>query len=222
MAETPIAPSEPPRTTGWAIAALGTSLSIFCPLLTLIGPLLAVRALVEIRAHPTRRGRGMAVAALWIGLACTLGWIATLFWWNGHVRQMLLHGPEPAIRAGMAGDVVTFKNAFTAAGANASDEQARAFLDALRSRYGMIISAAQDQSAPVAGNATQPSTTIAPATQAVAGQISGRSAVVPYLLTFERATIRADLRVTLFARGLAPRFEWIRIKDPTAEDLTYP
>src|SRR5687767_6484009 len=84
----------------WAMVALGTSVAFCCPLATIIGPLLAVRALVEIRANPRMSGRGMAIAALCIGALGCVGWIAFMFCWNANVRDPMLHGPQAAIRAG--------------------------------------------------------------------------------------------------------------------------
>jgi len=216
----------PPRMSAWAVAALGTSLSCFCPLLTLLGPLLAVRALVEIRANPAARsGRGMAVAALGIGAASTLLWIGGFFWWNIHVRNMLLTGPQAALDAGTAGDITGFKSAFTAGSASAPDERARAFLDEVRRRYGTFLGAAQDHAAPLAASATQPAvpaSAAASSTPEATGQISGRTAVLPYVLRFEQQDVAADVSITLFARGLAPRIDWIRIKDQQRGDLRYP
>ena len=58
------------------------SLALVCPLLTIIGPMLALRALVEIRVNPGVTGRGLAIAALWIGIPATLFWIGFAIWWS--------------------------------------------------------------------------------------------------------------------------------------------
>jgi hypothetical protein len=187
--------ADAPRISGWAIAALGTSLALFCPLLTIIGPLLAIRALVEIRAHPTRGGRTLAIAAIWIGVAGTIAWIALIIWWNANVRDALLRGPEDALFAGYAGDLTEFRSAFTGTGTLLSDEQVRAFLDTLRDRHGLFQSARQDHMV------------MPPA------QSGGRSVVIAYVLTFDSGTVRAESGVRLFADFLVPKLESITVKD---------
>jgi hypothetical protein len=169
----------------------------------------------------------MALAALWIGVASTLLWIGMMFWWNTHVRGLLLHGPQDAIRAGMAGDIAAFRGAFIGEGATASDDRARVFLDALQQRYGRLVSAAQEQSPatptpPAAQPATSAPATILQPPASQPGQFSGRSATVPYMLMFEGGNVKADVRITLFAHGLAPAFEWITVKDASQGNLTYP
>ena len=197
---------ERPRggTSRWAMFALGTSLAFCCPVLTIIGPLLAVRALVETRANPGMRGRGMAIAAMWIGVIGCAAWIALLFWWNANVRNAMIHGPQAALHAGMAGDLAAFREQFVGDGATAGDDRANTFLAAIRDRYGAFQYAAQDQMA--AGST--------PAT--------GREVTIPYVLNFDRGPVKSDVRLLLFARGLEPRLQAITIKDALRGELTYP
>ena len=197
---------EPPKVgvSRWAVAALGTSMAFFCPLLTIIGPLLAVRALVEIKANPGKTGRGMALAALWIGAAGAVAWIAFMLWWNANVREALIHGPQAAMAAGMSGDKGAFRAQFTGDGSAASDETVDAFFAELKSRYGAFQSALQDDMA------TAPD------------QTGDTSVQIPYVLNFERGPIKADVRILLFASGLRPRLQSITVKDSQRAPLTYP
>ncbi len=197
---------ERPRsgTSRWAMVALGTSLAFCCPVLTILGPLLAVRALVETRANPAMRGRGMAIAALWIGVVGCAAWIALLFWWNANVRDAMIHGPQAAIHAGMAGDLAAFHDQFVGAGATASDDRANAFLAAIGDRYGAFQYAAQDQMAAASTPAT------------------GREVTIPYVLNFDSGPVKSEVRLVLFARGLKPRLQTITIKDAMRGELTYP
>ena len=188
----------------WAVLAFGTSLALFCPLLTIIGPLLGLRALVQIRAHPGRTGRGMALAAIWIGCIGCVGWIILLIWWNTNVRRELLQGPQTALALAFAGENASFKERFIGDGAAADNARIKAFIDPLRERYGRFQSAMQDDSAP------------APT------QDGGRSVVIPYVLQFEGGPVKADTRILLFAKFLAPRLESITVKDAERGDLTYP
>jgi hypothetical protein len=188
----------------WAIAALGTSMAFVCPLLTLIGPLLAVRALVEIKANPGKTGRGMAIAALWIGVLAAVGWIAFMFWWNANVRAFLIHGPQDAIVAGMRGNASAFRDQFIGDGTGGSDAAIASFAGELRSRYGEFQLARQDSQA------------------AAPDQTGDASVMIPYELLFERGAAKADVRIRLFARGLVPRLESITVKDAQKAPLTYP
>lgn len=201
-------PGEQPRTgvSGMAIAALGTSMAVCCPLLPLAGMLLGLRALIEIRAHPQRGGRNMARAAIWIGAIAFLGWVVLLVWWNGNVRTALLHGPQEALRAGMTGDLAAFRGEFIGPGSTADDTRVQTFIAALSSRYGTFVSAAQDDSAP------------APT------QSGGRDVVIPYVLTFDRGDppVKAEVHILLFAKLLSPRLQSIIVKDAERGDLAYP
>ena len=188
----------------WAMIALGTSVAFCCPLATIIGPLLAVRALVEIRANPRMSGRGMAIAALWIGALACAGWIAFMFWWQANVREPMISGPQAALQAGMAGDLAAFRDEFIGDGATVGDDRINEFLAAIRDRYGVFQYAAQDQMA-----GTPP-----PA--------SGRDFTIPYALNFDSGQVRSEVRWALFARGLEPRMWSITIKDAQRGELTYP
>jgi hypothetical protein len=89
------------RTSGWAIAGLFFSAALCCPLMTLIGPLLGLRALIQIRADPQRiAGVGLARAAIVLGLLATVAQAGSLWWWQNHARSRMLQGPATEIRAG--------------------------------------------------------------------------------------------------------------------------
>lgn len=193
-----------PGVSRWAVLALGTSLALFCPLFTVVGPMLGLRALVHIRAHPQRTGRGMALAAIWIGAIGCVGWIALLIWWNTNVRKELLLGPQTALRQAFAGDDHAFRERFIGDGASAPDARIKAFIDPLRERYGEFLSASQDDAAP------------APT------QSGGRDVVIPYVLQFDSGPVHADTHILLFAKLLGPRLMSITVKDPVRGDLTFP
>lgn len=188
----------------WAMVALGTSMAFFCPLLTLLGPLLAVRALVEIRANPLKTGRGMAIAALWLGALGCVGWIVLMFWWNANVRAALIHGPQAALQVGMAGDLAAFRAEFTGDAATADDVRINMFIRELRERYGQFQFAAQDAKA------------------ANPNQASGRDVVIPYELNFDRGPVKCDAGILLFARGLKPKLTSIVVKDPMRGEVRFP
>jgi hypothetical protein len=187
--------SHAPRTSGWAIASLAASLGILCPVLTVAGVLLGVRALVEIKAHPLRRGRGMALAGLWIGVAASIAWVVLIFWWNANVRVLLKRGPEQALRAAYAGDLAAFREQFIGPACGVSDQEIHAFIHTLRQRHGAFIESAQDDM-------------VSPPRQT-----GERSVTIPMRYVFESGSARGEVQVLLFARGLAAKLQSITIKD---------
>ncbi len=186
---------EPPRVSAWAIASLAASVGVLCPLLAVIGPLLGVRALVEIKAHPSRRGRGLALAGIWLGVASTIAWIVFVFWWNVNVRHVLRRGPDDALRAAYSGDFSAFREAFIGRGANVSDEEIRTFIDSLRERHGAFVESRQDDMV------SQPK------------QTGERSVKIPIMYTFESGNVRGEVQVLLYARVLAAKLQSITVKD---------
>lgn len=192
----------------WALASLLCSLIVLCPIATLLGPLLGVRALVEIRRNPLRTGRGMAIIGIVVGLAATVGWGVAARWWHVHARTPMLEGPTAPLRAGLAGRVAEFQAAFHGDGAVAAD--APAFLEEVRGRYGVLRGSAQRRVAP--GQAA-----------ADAGWAGGRVRI-PYTLQFEGAAVEADAEFVLFddAGGLVLGFGWVALRDDELGDLVYP
>ncbi len=196
-------------TSGWALAAALCSSVFFCPLLTLIGPILGVRALFHINALPGRRGRGLALAGIIVGSLASLWWLVVALWWNANARRPMIEGPRVAMQAGQAGDLPAFKSAFTGAGASASDEEARAFLDELTRRYGplrlSIQGSAEDRQGPAMTD----------------GRVS-----IPYELIFSGgSTVQARAEFIVTEPGsLRPtlKFGSIHVIDPQEGDLAYP
>ena len=186
---------ESPRVSGWAMASLACSAGVLCPLLSVVGAMLGVRALVEIKAHPSRRGRRMALAGVWIGVAATLVWIVFIIWWNANVRHLLKRGPEDALRAAYASDFTAFRQQFTGPGAIAGDQEIRAFIETLTQRHGGFIESVQDDM-------------VSPPKQT-----GERSVTIPMRYVFESGTARGEAQVLLFARVLAAKLQSITIKD---------
>ena len=198
----------PPRTSGWAISALLCSLAVFCPPLTILSPLLAVRALYHIKTAPRRKGRGLAIMALVLGGLTTLGWGWGAWWWNGNIRMPMIRGPLEALRAGTTGDLAGFKSGFFGDGAISSDEEAGRFLSELESRYGRLLSMAQwkGQGAAPAGY-----------------QMRGYR--ITYLMSFETGPINAEGSFVITSAdhpGFIGRFVWLALFDEEQGDLVYP
>lgn len=199
-------PEQPrvPPVSIWAMLSLLCSLVVFCPVLTLLGPLLGVKALMDIRSRPWLRGRGIALAGIIIGLIATAMSGGAGYWWHVNVRTPILHGPAEELRAGYAGDYDRFRAGFIGAGAEASDDAVEAFFRELDRRYGRLISITQDRTVEDEDDA------------------EGLNPYVPYVFHFEREIASAEAELVLFAEGLSPRWKSIMISDPAWGELIYP
>lgn len=200
--------AKPSRTSGWAIGAFLCSLALFCPPLTILSPLLAIRAFYHINAAPYRKGRGLAIVALVLGCLTTLGWGWGAWWWNGNIRRPMISGPVEALRAGMSGDLAGFKSGFFGDGAMAGDEEAGRFLSELDSRYGRLLSMSQRKLQDV----NQPGYQM-------------RGYRITYLMTFETGPINAEGSFVITSAdhsGFIGRFAWLALFDEEQGDLVYP
>jgi hypothetical protein len=208
IVQSPASPGGHARISGWALAALLCSMVAFCPVLTLLGPLLALRALVQIKARPdVFRGTRHAVAAIVLGLVFSLGWFIAGLWWNANVRRPLLDGPADELRAGLAGDIARFKSGFHQSEAT-SDAEADTFLKEMRRRYGdalLQLKQSEDKTR---------------------GQLPEHGpARIPYVLRFNRREVQAEAEFIITEAGRPPmilKWGWIRIIDPAEGDLVYP
>jgi hypothetical protein len=191
--------------SGWAVAALFCSMAIFCPVLTLLGPMLGLRALVQISTHPNRFGKGMAWTAVVLGLAATSAWISLAIWWNFNARPLMLHGPREAIHAGYAKDWQGFRQSLSADAAAASDEEIKQFFAQLESRYGPFIDSAQT-----------------PDAKSIISPDGGRAVTISYLLRFDRDSVEGLMELQFFREGLTPRIGYIHLRDGASGDLVFP
>lgn len=197
-----------PQLSVWALAALLCSMAALCPAATLLGPLLGLRALLQIKARPEQfRGAKYAWWAIGLGLGFTVVWLLIGAWWNLNVRQPLKHGPVDELRAGLSGDIARFKAGFHGS-ETTSDAEAATFLQAVRQRYGNILF------------------TMAQADDASRAQLptQGR-AVIPYQLRFDRGAADAQAQFMISETGGPPmvlKWGWIRIIDANSGDLVYP
>lgn len=200
-----VRPVERPRavTSPWAIAALMCSLVVVCPLATLLGPLLGVKAISEIRARPGLKGMPLAVLSIVLGLGITVFWFFAAAWLNANVRQPVLSGPVDELRAGFAGDVARFREGFID---QVPEDVARAFIDELRARYGSLHGIEQDAAAPPPD-----------------ADANAEPFVVHYVLSFQRDVVEAEAAYVPF-EDFRPvgKWRWILIKDEALGDLRYP
>jgi hypothetical protein len=204
-----------PTTSGLAITSLVLSLTAIIPCLGLItgplGVLLGLVSAVTIPSNPARKGTGLAVAAIIIGLVLSAGQGYGTYWFVGKARQVvskIMAGPADALRAGFAGDVAAFRDDFYSPGAQPSVEEAQAFIDELRSRYGDFVSV----SLPSQNQSYQPT--------------PGETQIVmPYIVEFTNATMNAEVELVIVdetTRQFVMKWGYIKILDPERGDLRYP
>ena len=192
----------------WALASLLCSVSMICPPAAVLGPLLGVRALVEIKSNPNRRGRRLALAGIVIGVLATGGWGVAAWWWNVNARRPMVEGPKVELEAGFRGDLTALKRGFHGDGATAADAEAAAFIAALRERYGRFLGTAQNRGDAAGGS-----------------PIDRSRPRIPYLLQFETGPVEAEAEFIITAAGarrLVLKFGWIVVRDDERGDLVYP
>lgn len=207
-----ITPAEtrPSVTSTWAAASLLCGVAVCCPAMTVISILLGVRALVQIKANPSMRGRGMALTGITLGVLATIGWIVGAIWWHVHARTPMMYGPREALHAGNIGNLAVFKEWFHDDAPAAADSDAITFLAELNSRYGRFVNSTIS-----ANPASKPSLT------------GSTEIVISYSLQFEKQTVESQAAFITFAPSrLIPRpvfkWAWLRITDTQHGDLVYP
>jgi hypothetical protein len=193
-----------------ATASLICSLILCCPIVTLVGIILGIVALVRIRGSEMS-GRGLAWAGIVIGILTTsLTTIFIIIAMNigFGVLEQTPESVTTAIKAGMTGDIVTFRSEFTHDAVAASDDEITSFLELISTRYGVFDKAVIDMATMQAGQ-----------------QPSGDEPEIPIQLVFETKTISA---VTVFtvvegAESLVDvQISCLLIRDPENGDTAFP
>ena len=139
--------AEHPTTSKLAITSLVCSLFLCCPITTFLGPILGIISIFLIGSNAARKGKGLAIAAIVIGVLATAGWIFAGRWGWSNVYRIVMTGPNAALEAGYAGDYDAFRSDFRGQGADASDAEIKAFIEQLSARYGAFDTAIIDESA---------------------------------------------------------------------------
>ena len=198
-----------PKTSAMAVASLVCSLICCIPVLPAIGALLGLFALVSIGSNPMKRGKGLAVAGLLLGILFTAGQI--YFGYTAYRTVMIFKdGPYEALQPGFQGDYATMRANFGAAGQAATDEEARAFIEGLRAAYGELqgseidLSQYQGMQQPGPGQTT---------------------VTMPWVLVFDSGRVDAELSFTESDQaGQDDKiiFSSITILDSTLEYATFP
>lgn len=200
-------PAMATKTSGLAVTSLIFSLILCCPLTTILGPLLGLGALLQIGRNPALKGRGIAFAAIIMGVVFSVA--QGIGAYQGYRAFVLpvMEGPRVAFETGFANDPTGFRAEFYGEGAATSDAEVQAFIDELRQRYGEFVSLHFDDA-----NAPQPA-------------FRQSSAPFPYKITFENAAVTSEAEL-IFADEATSAFvmKWgsITIFDSDLGDLAYP
>ena len=127
----------PTSTSGLAIASLVCSLILCCPATTVIGAILGFAAIFT-TGQNRKRGRGLAISGLLIGLVSTALWIIPMVWIGGLMTKIYTV-PKEVIVQSAAGDYAAAGSQFMN-GHAPSDEEFKQFSDEVQKRYGAIVS----------------------------------------------------------------------------------
>ena len=201
--------SDKPR-CGMATASLICSLILCCPIVTLVGVILGIVALMKIRGS-AMSGRGLAWAGIIIGILTTT--LTTLFMIIVLILTLgvLEQTPESvttAIKAGITGDIEKFRMEFTHDAVAASDDEITSFLETITTRYGVFDKAVIDMATMQAGQ-----------------QPSGDEPELPIQLVFETKTISA-IAVFTVAKGtdslIDVQIQCLLVRDPENGDVAFP
>jgi len=201
--------SDKPR-CGMATASLICSLILCCPIVTLVGVILGIVALLKIRGS-AMSGRGLAWAGIIIGILTTT--LTTLFMIIAiniglGVLEQTPESVTTAIKAGITGDIEKFRMEFTHDAVAASDDEITSFLETITTRYGVFDKAVIDMATMQAGQ-----------------QPSGDEPELPIQLVFETKTISAIVVFTV-AKGtdslIDVQIQCLLIHDPENGDVAFP
>lgn len=201
--------SDKPR-CGMATASLICSLILCCPIVTLVGVILGIVALLKIRGS-AMSGRGLAWAGIIIGILTTT--LTTLFMIIAinvglGVLEQTPESVTTAIKAGITGDIEKFRMEFTHDAVAASDDEITSFLETITTRYGVFDKAVIDMATMQAGQ-----------------QPSGDEPELPIQLVFETKTISA-IAVFTVAQGtdslIDVQIQCLLIRDPENGDVAFP
>ena len=196
--------------SGLATASLICSLIFCCPVITFIGVILGIVALLKLRGSEIA-GRGLAWAGIFIGALTTLFSILVIMFVLKAAMNIMEQTPKivtQAIEAGIAGEIELFREEFVSGAVAASDEEIATFVQTLTSRYGTFDEAVFDIAAAQSGS-----------------PFSGDEPELPLQLVFETKTVSATVVILVMPKG-DPLFEvqiqCLRITDVQNGDIAFP
>lgn len=199
-----------PKTSGLAVTSLVCGLICCIPLLTpLLAILFGLLAVLTIQGNPLKKGMGLAVAGIVLGLAVTAGQVGIGL--KGYAGfKMFRDAPMAAMQAGFSGDLDGFRAQFGAAGEAANNVQAGSFINQLRVRYGEFQRSDLDFMAFQGMKPVQPNQTVF---------------TIPWLLVFDNGEVLAEF--TFDQDEQTPNsdtliFSEVRVIDAAKGELVFP
>jgi len=191
-----------------ALAAFMVSILICIPIAPPLGVILGMIALVRLMGNPTVRGRGLAIAAIVLGLCFSIGLGVggfVLYTKISAVTQFMNNGPPDAMEAGFDGDIDGFLSTFSAPH---SPDAAREFLDELRDRYGVFESMIPMNVPGGAGASPDDDRAVFP---------------MRYRAEFSSGAVEFEVELLLgTSEGLTQKIESIRVLDRQRPSLRFP
>ena len=204
-------PGEAPRTSGLAVWSLICSIVLCCPVTTVLGVLLGLAAMFTISGNPAKKGKGLAIAGILLGVIFTAAWGVGGVWVGGFISEtsdlMLRKAPE-AVVFGVNEDYAGFKAAMYGDAAAASNDEIKAFFEEIESRYGELQACSFDDTTP------------APPPQPGSPIIS-----FPYRFDCANETVSGELEFVLVEPGTYNRVmavSRITVFDSQRGDLVFP
>lgn len=195
-----------PRMSVCAVASLVLGLVLCCPLTTIAAIVLGA---VGISATKRRAasGRGLAIAGLGLGLVGTALQVAFGAWSYSTIYAPLMAGPAPALRVGLDQGATAMLEHFSIPEDANLDAEAAAFIGAIQSRYGNVVSCELDRT-------SQPPT---PDSKRPVFEAD-------FELRFERSTIkgRSCTEIVTPDGHLSMKLRWVELIDPAQGDLRFP
>lgn len=198
----------PARMSGLALTSFIFSLVFCCPCTTIPGAIMGLIAVFTIGSNPMKKGRGLAVAAVIIGVLGTALQIGVVVWGRAKIMEITVSQPTQALQAGYANNPAGFRAEFYGPGASAGDEEVKAFIADLQGRYGKFNSISLDD------GGQRPQRSLKP------GIID-----MPCMFTFEKHVVGGTVTAVIFDEK-TEQFVWriqsITIHDPSLGDRTFP
>ena len=207
LASVALADEAPPRQMSRvAVLAAMFAVPVCCPPMSLLACITGAVALRQIRRDPRVHGTWLAVTAIVVGAASAVV-MSALLWNNG--LALLWRGPGAPMRALMSADTTDMPSHWAGPAASLPEAELRAFAAALTDRHGAYLGTQESRSRatplkPPAGKSVAP---------------------VPVTLTFERATLEADLGLQLYdpiSGATVMKWRSLRVMDPERGDLLFP
>ncbi len=198
---TPDSPNTTARTSPWAVVAMVCSLCVCVPPAVLLAPLLAAKALRDMRTRSGLRGARLAWTAIVLSATFSACYVGGAWWWHVNVRRPMLNGPREALVAGFNGDSQAFADGFAAVG---EPDEAQQFLAELLGRYGQLLSMRQGD------------------VDDLDAAPSYRRPVIQYLAHFENGSRAVEAEFIIADDQWTTKWGWMVVRDDELGDLAYP